>query len=305
MSVTGRVSNVERSRQTGRRRVPAPQTQSRRQTVNRVRAASGYAEGSALLAASPTSHAPEATRLNSQTPSRDIHRQDLPPQLRLELERKGYIIYAANSLEVLNERGKENPDRPLREVAVGRGGNKAVVSGTFYDQTSGQPVGAVMRDGRLDTPGVEKAKERGGVAILQDGTIVVGRMAGNTTASIQKEFGSPENPVRDFMGGGALLIENSKVVSSEDLRTRQRFDQGSGGIRAQQMRQTDHVLVGIRQGRCFVIVAKNKTGKTIQDDLSKAGFTSLVKFDGGSGAYARDSKGVRTRGKNPTGFAVR
>lgn len=71
------------------------------------------------------------------------------------------------------------------------------------------------------------------------------------------------------------------------------------------MRKTDHIVIGIRDGQCFVIVAKGKSGAQIQNDLFKFGFDSVIKFDGGSGAYAKDAKGVKADGSNPTGFGVK
>lgn len=145
------------------------------------------------------------------------------------------------------------------------------------------------------------------MAVLQDGTIVVGRADGRSAEDIQRAFGAEGNPVKDFMGGGALLIEGGLAVSDQDLRTRQRFDQGGGGIQAQQMRQTAHVLVGIRDGQAFAIVAHEKSGAQIQKDLLAFGFDAVVKYDGGSGAYVRDGTGgsAEYRGKNSTGLGIR
>ncbi len=268
----------------------------------------GYEEGAARLSPRPKpTPQPEDTgaakTLNMQRAGSEESRQDLPPEVRKRLEAKGYILYPVNSLDVLNAKAKESPDASLSRQKVGPDGYRAVTSGTFY--ASGEPVGAVMRDGKLDTPGVDKARNRGGIAVLQDGSIVVGRMRGNTSKEIQDAFGEKGNPVRDFMGGGALLVEDGRKVASEDLKNRQRFDQGGGGLDAQQMRKTDHVVGAVREGRFFLVVAKNKTGREIQNDLAGAGFSAVVKLDGGSGAYARDSRGVRTGGHNPTGFGVR
>ncbi len=285
------------------RAVPAAPGRARRDL-----ASVGYAEGAARLSPTPKPalepEGPAAAKtLNMQRAGSEESRQDLPPEVRKRLEARGYILYPVNSLDVLNAKAKENPDAPLSRQKVGSGGYRAVTSGTFY--AGQEPVGAIMRDGKLDTPGVDKAKNRGGIAVLQDGSIVVGRMHGNTPKEIQDAFGEKDNPVWDFMGGGALLIEDGRKVTSEDLKNRQRFDQGGGGLDAQQMRKTDHIVAGVREGRFFVIVAKNKTGREIQNDLAGAGFSVVVKLDGGSGAYARDSRGVRTGGQNPTGLGIR
>lgn len=277
-------------------------------------ASAGYERGAAALRPTPSqTRAPQDTSAivpgtsNAQIAGDEKARQDLPPEVAQTLKKKGYLVYPVNSLNVLNAQAKSDADKPIQQQKVGTGGYRLVTSGTFYypDQGKQVPAGAVMRDGQLDTPGVPKAAERGGVAVLKDGSIVVGRMTGSNAADIQKRFGQTDNPVQDFLGGGALLVENGKTVTSKDLKEKQKFDQGGGGIEAQQMRKTDHVVVGIRDGRCFVIVAKNKTGKEIQADLSAAGFGTVVKYDGGSGGYAKDASGVKASGLNPTGLGVK
>jgi hypothetical protein len=107
------------------------------------------------------------------------------------------------------------------------------------------------------------------------------------------------------MGGGALLIEKGQKVSSSDLFTKQHFDQGGHGLSAQQMRRANHTVVGIdAQGQAHVILAMNKTGKEIQDELLRAGYTAAVKFDGGSGFIAMDQHRVIGRGSDSVGLRV-
>lgn len=287
---------------------PKPQTTSRRKS--QVTARTSYEDGAAALR--PSSAQTEQARiqptsLNAQIAQSDAAKKELPHDLAQKLKSKGYLVYSVNSLNVLNAAASQNKDQTLRQQKVGQGGYKLVTSGTFYYHNGAQnvPAGAVMRDGVLDTPGVPKAAERGGIAVLKDGSIVLGRMTGSSSADIQNRFGQPNNPVVDFLGGGALLIENGKIVSSEDLKSKQKFDQGGDGIYAQQMRKTDHIVVAIRDGRCFVIVARNKTGKQIQEDLAQFGFDTVIKLDGGSGAYARDAAGQITGGTNPTGLGIK
>lgn len=255
--------------------------------------------GNAEAAAAVAKH----TDLNSMRPGSASATAPLPDLSRLQ--RAGYQVEPIASMDVLYSNAKQNPDRPLSKQPVGKGGYDLVASGTFTTDYV-QSAGPIMRDGKLDTPGHEKAERRGGVAVLADGTIVVGRGDGRNTQDIQKTFGRDDAAVKDFMGGGALLIENGKVVSDQDLRTTQRFDQGGGGIRAQQMRRTHHVLVGIRDGQAFVILANDKDGATMQKDLVGSGFDSVVKFDGGSGGYWRDGAGgADYAGTNTTGLGVR
>lgn len=270
-------------------------------------AAMGYAEGTSALRPAPSPTPRTHTPLNSMAPGSAEANEPLPDLKGLE--RLGYLIYPVASLEVLNSAAKENPDPSLRATKTGPGGYDVVTSGTFY-YGGNNPAGAVMRDGKLDTPGVDKAKNRGGLAVLEDGTIVIKRMQGNTSEAIQRTFGTERAKVEDFMGGGALLIEDGKKVTSEDLEKKQKFDQRGEsrgrGLSAQQMRQTNHIVGGIRDGQCFMIVAKNKTGAQIQNDLFRFGFDSVIKFDGGSGFYARDQDGEKGEpGRNPTGFGVK
>lgn len=251
--------------------------------------------------------AAEATRynpLNSQRPGSPEATRP-PPDLSA-LARLGYTVYPIAQVDVLYAAAKKGPDSPLSAQKQGAGGYDAVLSGTFTTDYV-QSAGPIMRDGTMDTQGHVKAENRGGMAVLEDGTIVVGRAKGRTAEQVQASFGSSENKVRDFMGGGALLVEGGKAVSDADLRTQQRFDQGGGGIKAQQMRSTHHVLVGIRDGQAFAIVAVDKSGAQMQKDLTAHGFDAVVKYDGGSGGYARDGAGgaPELRGSNTTGMGIK
>ena len=224
---------------------------------------------------------------------------------------RGYWVYPVSSLTVLDSApGTRDPDLPSSQLNLGAAGFDCLINGGFTFDTPGHyhahPAGAVMRRGVLDHAGVDRAASRGGVAVLMDGTIVVGRAQGQTARAIQDRFGQPGNPVRDFMGGGALLIEDGTAVSSDDLAQRQRFLQGGRGLAASQMHRTEHAVVGIRDGQAFVLIARNKAGRTIQSELLAAGFTTVVKFDGGSGAFFRSAHEPRRRlnGHNSLGFGI-
>lgn len=244
------------------------------------------------------------TALNSQRPG-SAEAKRPPPDLSA-LKRLGYTVYPIDKVDVLYSAAKKAPDAGLSGQKQGAGGYDAVLSGTFTTDYV-QSAGPIMRDGKMDTQGHAKATNRGGMAVLADGSVVVGRAKGRTAEEVNGTFGSESNPVKDFMGGGALLVEGSKPTSDKDLYEKQRFDQGGGGIRAQQMRATMHILVGIRDGQAFAIVAHNKTGAVMQKELVANGFDSVVKYDGGSGAYARDGAGgsPEYRGKNSTGMGIR
>ncbi len=189
-----------------------------------------------------------------------------------------------------------------------------VVNGTFnLTRSTGErdaSAGTIVRNGKLDTTGVAKTHGRGAVAVLDNGKLVVLRQNGSASladlqAQAVKQFGSK---VKDFMGGGALVIENGRKVSSDDLLALQKFDQGSGGIDAQQMRQSDHTVIAQdKNGNAYVLVAENKSGAQIQDELMRAGFANAVKFDGSSGFVAVTPKGSvdgRPQGTNYTGLAI-
>jgi hypothetical protein len=228
------------------------------------------------------------------------------------LRSKGYLVYPLASLNALNSDPKaRQPDRPLPQQGAGAGKPYDVVTnGGFTFDTPGRyhmnPAGPIMRDGHLDSAGLGKTAGRGGVAVLQDGSIVVGRQEGGKAEQLQSRFGQEGNPVSDFMGGGALLVENGKAVSGKDLFERQRFDQGAAastgnGLDAQQMRQTAHTVVGIRDGQAWIVVPTNHSGRQIQSDLMSMGFDSVVKFDGGSGAFVNDGR-QRYSGTDALGF---
>lgn len=272
---------------------PTPPTQQKPLTVI------NQPQGNAAAAASTRFNV-----LNSQRPGSPEAKRK-PPDLSA-LGRLGYTVYPIDQVDVLYAAAKKSPDQPLAAQKQGAGGYDAVLSGTFTTDYV-QSAGPMMRDGRMDTQGHAKAENRGGMAVLEDGTIVVGRADGRTAEEVQASFGTADNRVRDFMGGGALLVEGGKAVSDKDLLTQQRFDQGGGGIQAQQMRTTHHVLVGIRDGQAFAIVAVEKSGSQLQKDLLAHGFDAVVKYDGGSGAYARDGAGgaPELRGKNSTGLGIR
>jgi hypothetical protein len=246
---------------------------------------------------------PRHNDLDTQRPG-SASAQRPPPDLR-PLAAKGYTVTPVASMDLFYSAAREAADKPIQQQKVGKGGYDVVSSGT-YTVDYVNSAGPIMRNGKMDTSGHAKAKQRGGVAILDDGSITVGRAKGRNAADVQAAFGQKGNAVKDFMGGGALLIENGKKVAHDDLLERQRFDQGKGGLDAQQMRATHHVLVGIRDGQCFHIFARSKTGRQMQDDLFASGFDSVVKFDGGSGGFFNDGPGGAREqaGTNSTGLGV-
>jgi hypothetical protein len=246
---------------------------------------------------------------NSQRPGSAAATAPAPRFERLAA--RGYLLFPVRDLEVLNTLAPRAPDAALSRQRVGAGGFDAVANGGFYFRSGGglAAAGPVMRGGVLEAQGVEKAAFRGGVARLADGSIVIARQAGRTAEAIQARFGA-HAPVREFMGGGALLVEHGRPVPTADLARPaaaggQQFDQGGRGLAAQQMRRTDHTLLAVRDGQLFLIGARDRSGPQLQADLVSEGFDAVVKFDGGSGSYLRTAQGVRFAQHNPLGFGLR
>jgi hypothetical protein len=225
-----------------------------------------------------------------------------------QVRARGYTAYAIrpSGLDVLyTDERLPNADPPLSTIPRSR--TNLVTSGTFTAGDYIQAVGPIMREGQLDTEGGWKGLYRGGVAVYDDGTFALGRTEGSSFVAIQERFFRPGRTVSSFMGGGAILIEKGEAVSSFDLALRQHFTQGGFGIDAAQMRRTHHLVLGVRDGYCFVVIAHQKTGREIQRDLLDLGFEGAIKFDGGSGLFVNDRPGgsPQYRGGNSTGFIMR
>jgi hypothetical protein len=167
------------------------------------------------------------------------------PALR-GLEAQGFVVRPVRALTLLNTLASNGADAPLSRQRLGAGGFDAVVNGGFYFDSKGKTyaAGPVVRRGVLEATGVPKSAHRGALAIRTDGAIVIGRQRGATLPALEARFG----PLRALMGGGALLIEDGVKVSSADLARPanaggQQFDQGAGGLSAQQMRRTFHTAL--------------------------------------------------------------
>ena len=234
---------------------------------------------------------------------------NLPLTALGRLEVMGYRVLSIRDLRVLNTDTDVNAPDPAWHLATIGQGTDILLSGTFtYDMPYRyhmNPVGTVLRNGIMEAVGLDRAQQRGAVAVLTDGSIVLGRSQGNGEVEIQTVFGEGELRVRDFMGGGAMLVEYGQPVSTHDLREVQGFTSGQGGINATQLQKSDHVVLGIRKGQAFALWAKAKTGREIRSELLDLGFASVVKFAGGSAAFLRDKQGVQAQGTNSVGFGIR
>lgn len=241
------------------------------------------------------------------------HSHIAPPPLPdlSPLEKAGYRVYPIESLKVLYANPKaNNHDLPLSKQRVGEGGYDLVANGT-YTLDYKNSAGAIIRNGVFDTTGTVEKPKRGSLAVLKDGTIIIGRTLGCTEADIKNQFGQKDNPVKDFMGGAALLINNGEKVSGRELWQVEKFDNGVGkskdGFDAAQMRKTYHTVFGIRKGQAYLIVTKTeKYGRNIQEDLIQAEFGSALKLDGGSGRFLNDGKPEHGfKGTNTVGLGIR
>jgi len=247
------------------------------------------------------------TELNSMLPGSPQATAPLPDFGRLDA--MGYLVLPIKELKVMNtDPGVPSADPAWHAAPLG-GDVQVLISGTFtYDLPQRyhmNPVGSVLRRGTLEAVGLDRSEQRGALAILQDGTIVVARSQGNAEADIQATFGEGELTVRDYMGGGAMLVEYGQPVSTHDLREVQGFTSGQGGINATQMQRSDHVVVGIRDGQAFALWARAKTGRDIRGDLLDVGFAAVVKFAGGSAAFLRDKTGFVAQGANSVGLGIK
>lgn len=242
----------------------------------------------------------------------------MPPHIRSRFDTllrvgpgSGYIVYPIDGLRVLHTTARARRDAPLRRQRIAPNSYDIVSSGTFYWQN--RPLGTIIRDGQFDILDDPKAPFRGAVAVLSDGTIVLGRSWGHTLPEIRARFGQRGKPVRHFMGGGALLIENDRILGSNDLFQAQRFTQNGQGINARQFNPMHHILLGIRRGQAYLILALGRNGRRMQKDLARSPFffSTVVMFDGGSGCYLRaptpSGRTVERRDCdkwNPSGFGI-
>lgn len=250
------------------------------------------------------------------TISLNQHNRMVPPAqmtLRLmadlsALEGLGYTLVPIETLRVLNTNPyAPHPDPPLR-ILADQGVYDAVVSGPDTQLVFGRyprpPHGPVLRNGRLDTEGNGRSHHRGTVAILKDGTVVMGRADGAGLRDLSRRFDQPGNPVKDVLGGGALLIENGARVGHIDLLQVQLIGGGPDGMNARCMGKDVHALMGIHAGQAYAGWCVGKSAFDIQNDFYAFEFGTLIKFAYGSAVFFDDCID-RMNGNNGTGFGIR
>ncbi|MBU1109659.1 MAG: hypothetical protein KKB51_23465 [Candidatus Riflebacteria bacterium] len=237
------------------------------------------------------------------------------------LAAKGYKAYPIAELKVLFSGGglgaKQKLAPPLPKQKIGSGGYDVVTNGTFFGYTDKcYPLGTVIRNGILDYECKHpKTQNRGGIAVLNSGKIVIKGAQGGTPEDIKREFGQPCDPVKDYIGGGVLLRANKETFPGEQIFYEQQFndmqsgyDNSDNGLKAKQMYRTWHVVFGLHQQNPYLIIpAKKKDAQAFQKELEKAGFSDVIEFNGGNEFCLSDSDNPEhKKGKNsPTGFGIK
>jgi hypothetical protein len=223
------------------------------------------------------------------------------------LEGLGYTLVPIQELTVLNTNPHARyPDYSLRRLADD-GVYDAIMSGCdtilVPDVFPRPPHGPVFRRGRLDTEGNGRSHFRGIVAVLADGSVVMGRTDGTAERDLRNRFDQADNPLVSALGGGALLIEERAVVSPHDLSVVQLIGGMQGGMNARCMGKGVHTIMGIRKGKAFAGWCTNKSARAIQEDFYSFGFGTVIKFSYGSRVFFDDCVD-RLNGVNGTGFGI-
>ena len=160
-----------------------------------------------------------------------------------------------------------------------------------------------MRNGHHDTEGA-RGHFRGLVAVLEDGTIIVDKADGASKKDLNARFSTKGNPLRDVCGGGALLVENGRIVDDMTLMRDQLYGGSPGGILSNTMKRGVHVIFGIRRGRAVAALCWAKSGIQIREDFIAMGFSAVVKFATGSDVYLNDGEYL-LGGQNAVGLGIR
>lgn len=223
---------------------------------------------------------------------------------------QGYRVYAVGEAQVLlHDLLQPGLDLPLDQVPIGKApGFDLVVGGGLRRVVPGPrgavPLGSVMRRGQLVHEGMPATAQRGGFAILADGSLIVAAAMGTSAAEIEERFGQEGNPVVGFLGGGLLLIEEGAPVSEQDLLIRQQVGGKPGGFQSPLLSADQHLIIGIKRGQCYVVVSPGRAGRELQQDLCNAEFGAAVKFDRGTGVFLDDGQ-ICLPGRNPSGLGLR
>ncbi len=254
-----------------------------------------------------------------------------------KLKQKGYKAFLIDELKIINALGKGIKDISSSYFSKGY---EIVTSGTFFFNCA--PLGTVITNNQKPLETKEpKAIKRGGVAVLKSGVINLKQCNSNSVEKIKELFCdnpvigditfpeiSERDEVSEFLGGGGLLVDNGKKISSQELFIVQLFDQikdpkkkaNKDGIEADQFRKTYHIVIAEYDELVYLIFPAYKhykKGFNLQEDLCELGFSYVIKFDGGKGLYIspnpfppknnedEEYKNVEYGKDNPSGFAIK
>jgi len=226
-------------------------------------------------------------------------------------------VYVINKLKILYPVARNVQENGDKSYTV-------ITSGTYTTDGGHTSAGAIMIGGTLITSGDAKTYGRGGVAVLEDGRIVVSRMG--MKPSTQKNFNKQDiidgiqaigekysvlghTKVVDYMGGGAMVVENGQIGKIDDLLMLQKFNQGGSAYDSAQLRGArPRVAIGTTGSRADLLIIEGDT-KTEAGALASS-YSNVVVFDGGYGFWAHEDRKNYHRppdpqkGANATGLGV-
>jgi len=197
-------------------------------------------------------------------------------------------------------------DRPQGITARDlRPGFDVLVNGTFFGAYPAGPV--ITEEGSenaSDTKGGRQAR-RGAVYVTNHGRIRVVRQRGVTVNDAFSQ--APDAEL--YMGGGALLVENGRMVTNYDLYTRQGFDGITPNSQASLpdsglYRTTTHVVIAQRGERAYLIFARSINANSLRCLLWTAGFSDAVMFDGGGHDFLRVRNPPQYRSSGPARYGL-
>ena len=154
----------------------------------------------------------------------------------------------------------------------------------------------------LDTEGNGRSHFRGCVVVLEDDSVVMGRVDGASHAD--RSVVSPSyNPSALPRWEGRSYREWSQGESPRPMDV-QLIGSGPQGLNARCMAEDVHTFMGIRKGKAFAGWCMGRSGRRMQEDFFIHGFGTLIKFAYGSAAFFDDCID-RMNGINGTGFGIR
>ena len=228
------------------------------------------------------------------------------PSLAESLERtpssqawKKYEIAEIQDLSVVNaardvKRAFRTPDRIAPPGLHPSGPWNAIGNGSFVgddERHGGSPtdIVATIRHGKMDIRGDEKAWNRAGVAVVEDPQTHQRRVVICSLVD-SRRYPFPSTPLRaqiaitqacggskvlEFMGGGALMVDQRQAVSDDSILVHQRFYDGDASVDSNPLFRAGnssnparHLCFGSRGGKSYFIVAVFRNGSQLRDDLA-------------------------------------